>query len=539
MEDIPIIELDSLEFGNEESWLVSAPCSSTSTEDFNFTKDISPPPALRPSSTLRKKTLLQKIDEINNRSNYYSNGYTSPRRQLCSTPVRNNPMELYTSPINFQCSDFQKSSHHAFDSRTFTRKAGAKVEKKLLSFSTDETDCLLFDKKLNLTFEKLDLNYTFDKGPASSSESNNSAFTKADEGLNRTYCADESNPVNLTYDATNSDSLPVLNENNNLNTTFQLKRNDSINSNRKMSEDRLSSSSIPADGNMCLSREESSSHGELDDALSTTSDSSVSHRLNDVGDVQHIAKLQEESLKESPIVQSQQQSYIRSATISPSSEHSPLTEEGNPVYDPSEDGSLVNDNVGNCPPSNTNNVRYQQYSSQDSLPDSPYSSQSLDSQPASGQDRLRRSMPNLNKIRQNRGRGGTRGLPVPPSMGGRPAYYGPDSGHALTHRRSLAGMYQQRSHTTRGGVLTHQSASDSNLRNRSVSTVAAPRPLMGPPLSVIRSTGIPRPGSRIPAPSGIPRSSGIPKPSSGSGSRLPTSLRKTSLSGIHRPGQYN
>ncbi|CAB4064865.1 SLAIN1_2 [Lepeophtheirus salmonis] len=150
-----------------------------------------------------------------------------------------------------------------------------------------------------------------------------------------------------------------------------------------MSEDRLSSSSIPADGNMCLSREESSSHGELDDALSTTSDSSVSHRLNDVGDVQHIAKLQEESLKESPIVQSQQQSYIRSATISPSSEHSPLTEEGNPVYDPSEDGSLVNDN----------------YSSQDSLPDSPYSSQSLDSQPASGQDRLRRSMPNLNKIR--------------------------------------------------------------------------------------------------------------------------------------------
>ena len=38
-----------------------------------------------------------------------------------------------------------------------------------------------------------------------------------------------------------------------------------------------------------------------------------------------------------------------------------------------------------------------QYSSQDSLPDSPYSSQSLDSQPANAQDRFRRSMPNLNK----------------------------------------------------------------------------------------------------------------------------------------------
>ena len=32
---------------------------------------------------------------------------------------------------------------------------------------------------------------------------------------------------------------------------------------------------------------------------------------------------------------------------------------------------------------------YAQYSSQDSLPDSPYSSQSLDSQPATGQGKLR------------------------------------------------------------------------------------------------------------------------------------------------------
>ena len=44
-----------------------------------------------------------------------------------------------------------------------------------------------------------------------------------------------------------------------------------------------------------LSRD--SSHDLLDDAdrLSTTSESSVSHRLNDVGDVQHIARMQEES----------------------------------------------------------------------------------------------------------------------------------------------------------------------------------------------------------------------------------------------------
>eukprot|EP00096_Caligus_rogercresseyi_P006207 TRINITY_DN2248_c0_g3_i3.p1 TRINITY_DN2248_c0_g3~~TRINITY_DN2248_c0_g3_i3.p1 ORF type:complete len:343 (-),score=97.45 TRINITY_DN2248_c0_g3_i3:298-1326(-) len=341
---------------------------------------------------------------------------------------------------------------------------------------------------------------------------------------------------------------------------------------RKNSEDPLSTSSSPSNSqhyppsssnggnnnNMSIAHsrgeEESSSHGgDLDDALSTTSDSSVSHRLNDVGDVQHIAKLQEESLKESPLVQSQDVGYARSATISPSSEHSPLTEEGgtppfyhhNNHHPPEEPPHLEDESLPPPgPQANSNNVvvRYQQYSSQDSLPDSPYSSQSLDSQPAQGQDRLGRSMPNLNKIRRGRGVGG--GLPVPPSMGGRPANYG-CSDAAPTQRRSLAAMYQIRSSNSgRGGGVSssYQSASDSNLRNRSVSTRVAPtRPLMGPPSSsVMRSTGIPRPGSRIPAPSGIPRSSGIPKPSSSSTSRLPTSsMRKTSSYAGQRSGQYN
>ena len=39
----------------------------------------------------------------------------------------------------------------------------------------------------------------------------------------------------------------------------------------------------------------SSQDNDLEDRLSSTSDSSMSHRLNDLGDVQHLARMQEES----------------------------------------------------------------------------------------------------------------------------------------------------------------------------------------------------------------------------------------------------
>ena len=57
----------------------------------------------------------------------------------------------------------------------------------------------------------------------------------------------------------------------------------------------------------------------------------------------------------------------RSATVSPSSENSPSQDMQ------SEEGSYANNGGG-----------FNQYSSQDSLPDSPYSSQSLDSQSTQG-----------------------------------------------------------------------------------------------------------------------------------------------------------
>lgn len=80
------------------------------------------------------------------------------------------------------------------------------------------------------------------------------------------------------------------------NATFEIRP--SIADGRKLSEDRLSSTSsndhFPSAHVHRLSRD--SSHDLLDDdRLSTTSESSASHRLNDVGDVQHIARMQEES----------------------------------------------------------------------------------------------------------------------------------------------------------------------------------------------------------------------------------------------------
>ena len=81
----------------------------------------------------------------------------------------------------------------------------------------------------------------------------------------------------------------------------------------------------------------------------------------------------------------------RSATVSPSSENSPSTEGGGLLghHDlQSEEGSYAGHAHNHRNSGGGVHGGYAQYSSQDSLPDSPYSSQSLDSQPATGQGKL-------------------------------------------------------------------------------------------------------------------------------------------------------
>ena len=77
----------------------------------------------------------------------------------------------------------------------------------------------------------------------------------------------------------------------------------------------------------------------------------------------------------------------RSATVSPSSENSPSTEGCGMMPNDlqSEEGSYAGSHAHNHRNSGGGvGGGYAQYSSQDSLPDSPYSNQSLDSQPATG-----------------------------------------------------------------------------------------------------------------------------------------------------------
>eukprot|EP00088_Acartia_fossae_P071087 TRINITY_DN968_c0_g1_i13.p1 TRINITY_DN968_c0_g1~~TRINITY_DN968_c0_g1_i13.p1 ORF type:complete len:310 (+),score=75.11 TRINITY_DN968_c0_g1_i13:69-932(+) len=184
-----------------------------------------------------------------------------------------------------------------------------------------------------------------------------------------------------------------------------------------MSEDRNSS----ANSSNQMSRE-SSNDGLLEDMdvlsgemdrLSTASglsESSTSHRLNDVQDVQDIARIQEESLRNPPSYQ------MRSATLSPNSEaslSSPQGEDGGGGYQSEEScnsesgGTLTAPRPTRNHPVNPayiqNNRKYSnrsttsRYSSQDSLPDSPYSSQSLDTRNYQDPGDTFRSMPNLNR----------------------------------------------------------------------------------------------------------------------------------------------
>ena len=118
----------------------------------------------------------------------------------------------------------------------------------------------MFIHELYFTGLSHGLNSTFNKAPL---RSLNATFAKDSPGLNATFemPSDISNVGNGTFTKPTSSGQ---------NATFDISHNATFEVIRNHSQDN-------------------------DDRLSSTSDSSVSHRLNDLGDVQHLARMQEES----------------------------------------------------------------------------------------------------------------------------------------------------------------------------------------------------------------------------------------------------